>query len=155
MNIQDWFPLGLTGFISLQSKTRKILLQHHSSKASILWCSAFLMVHLSHLYMTTGKTIGLTIWTFVSKVISLLINILSRLSIAFLPKTRPKNAKECSTFCTVGLISHASKVMLKILQARLQQYINQELSDEQYNIYLCKKQTVFQNIWTILHFYQQ
>ena len=60
INIQDWFPLGLTGWISLQSKRFKSLLQHHSSKASILWCSAFLMVQISHPYMTTGKTIALT-----------------------------------------------------------------------------------------------
>ena len=68
MNIQDWFPLRLTGWISLQSKGPKSLLQHHSSKASILQCSAFFMVQFSHLYMTTGKTIALTRWTFVSKV---------------------------------------------------------------------------------------
>ena len=72
MNIQGWFPLGLTGLISLQSKGISSLLQHHNSKASILWCSAFCMVQLSHPCMTTGKTITLTIWTFVSKVISLL-----------------------------------------------------------------------------------
>ena len=66
MNIQDWFPLGLTGWISLPSKgIFKSLLQHHSSKASILRCSAFFMVQLSHPYMTTGKTITLTTWTFV------------------------------------------------------------------------------------------
>ena len=65
MNIQDWFPLGLTGLISLQSKgLPKSLLQHHSSKAAILWCSAFFMVQLSHLYMTTGKAIALTIRIF-------------------------------------------------------------------------------------------
>ena len=62
------------------------LLQHHSSKASILWCSAFFMVKLSHPYMTTGKTIALTRWTFVSKVMSLLFNMLSRLVLAFLPR---------------------------------------------------------------------
>ena len=77
MNIQDWFPLGLTGLTSLQSKGLKSLLQHHSSKASILQCSAFFMVQLSHLYMTTGKTTALTIWTFVSKVMSLFFNTLS------------------------------------------------------------------------------
>ena len=55
INIQDWFPLGLTGWISVQSKRFKSLLQHHSSKASILWCSAFLMVQPSHSYVTTGK----------------------------------------------------------------------------------------------------
>ena len=59
--------------------TLKSLLQHRSSKASILWCSAFFIVQLSHPYMTTGKTIALTRWTFVDKVMSLLFNILSRL----------------------------------------------------------------------------
>ena len=82
VNIQYWFPLGLTGLVSLQSldwKTLKSLLQHHSSKASILQRSAFFTVQLSHPYMTTGKTIALTRRTFVSKVISLLFNKLSRL----------------------------------------------------------------------------
>ena len=78
--------LGLTGWISLQSKGLSSLLQHHSSKASILWCSAFFMVQLSHPYMTAGKTIALTRWTFVGKVMSLLFNMLSRLVIAFLPR---------------------------------------------------------------------
>ena len=67
--------------------TLKSLLQHHSSKASVLQCSAFFRVQLSHPYMTIGKTITLTIWTFVGKVISLLFNILSRLVIAFLPRS--------------------------------------------------------------------
>ena len=65
MNTQDWFPLGWTGWISLQSKGLKSLLQHHSSKASILQCSVFIMVQLSHPYMTTGKTIALARWIFV------------------------------------------------------------------------------------------
>ena len=68
--------------------TLKSLLQHHSSKASILQHSAFFMVQLSHLYMTTGKTIALTIWTFVGKVISLLFNMLSRFVIAFLSRSK-------------------------------------------------------------------
>ena len=68
--------------------TLKSLLQHHSSKASILQLSAFFMVQLSHPYMTTGKTIVLTRWTFVSKVISLLFNMLSRLVLAFLPRSK-------------------------------------------------------------------
>ena len=88
MNIQDWFPLGWTGLISLQSKGLKSLLQHHSSKASILQCSAFFMIQVSHPYMTTGKTIAFTRQTFVSKVVSLLFNMLSRLVIAFLPKSK-------------------------------------------------------------------
>ena len=83
MNIQDWFSLGWNSWISLNSKGLKSLLQHHSSKASILWCSAFFTVQFSHPYMTTGKTIALTIWTFVSKVISLFFNMLSRFVIAF------------------------------------------------------------------------
>ena len=69
-------------------ETLKSLLQHHSSKASILQRSAFFTVQLSHPYMTTGKTIALTRWTFVSKVISLLFNILSRLVITFLPRSK-------------------------------------------------------------------
>ena len=64
------------------------LLQHHSSKASILWCSAFFKVQLSHLYMTTGKSIALTRWTFVGKVMSLLFNTLSRFATAFLPRSK-------------------------------------------------------------------
>ena len=68
--------------------TLKSLLQHHSSKASILRCSAFFIVQLSHPYMTTGKTIALTRQTFVGKVMSLLYNMLSRLVIAFLPRSK-------------------------------------------------------------------
>ena len=68
--------------------TLKSLLQHHSSKASILQCSAFFIVQLSHPYVTTGKTISLTIWTFVGKVMSLLFNMLSRLVITFLPRSK-------------------------------------------------------------------
>ena len=71
MNTQDWSPLGWTGLISLQSKGLSRV-QHHSWKASILH-SAFFIVQISHPYMTTGKTIALTIWTFVSKVMSLLL----------------------------------------------------------------------------------
>jgi len=75
----DWFDL-----LAVQG-TLKSLLQHHSSKASILRCSAFVIVQLLHTYMTTGKTITLIIWTFVGKVMSLVFNILYRLVIAFLP----------------------------------------------------------------------
>ena len=68
--------------------TLKSLLQHHSSKASVLWCSAFFIVQLSHPYMTTRKTIALTRWIFVGKVIALLFNMLSRLLTAFLPRSK-------------------------------------------------------------------
>ena len=90
MNTQDWSPLVWTGWISLQSVhgTRKSLLQHHSSKASILRHSAFFIVQLSHPYVTTGKTIALTRQTFVGKVMSLLLNMLSRLIITFLPRSK-------------------------------------------------------------------
>ena len=87
MNTQDYSPLGWTGWISLQSKGLfKSLLQHHSSKESVLQRPAFFLVQLSHPYMTTGKTIALTRWTFVGKVMSLLFNMLSRLVITFLPR---------------------------------------------------------------------
>ena len=79
VNIQGWFPLGLTGLNSLQSKELSSLLQHHSSKASVLRRSAFFMVQLSRLDTTTRKTIALTIQTFASKVMSLLFNTLSRI----------------------------------------------------------------------------
>uniref|UniRef100_A0A4W2E168 Reverse transcriptase domain-containing protein n=1 Tax=Bos indicus x Bos taurus TaxID=30522 RepID=A0A4W2E168_BOBOX len=155
----DWLDL-----LAVQG-TLKSLLQDHSSKASILWHSAFFTVQLSHPYMTTGKTIALTRRIFVGKVMSLLLNMLSKLVITFLPRSKclliswlqslssvilePRkiksdtvstvspsiyhevNAKECSNYHTIALISHASKVMLKILQARLQQYVNRELPDVQ------------------------
>ena len=85
VNIQDWFPLGWTGWISLLSKSP---LQHHSWKASILWCSAFFMVKLSHPYVTTGKAIASTRWTFVDTVMSLLFNTLARFVITFLPRSK-------------------------------------------------------------------
>ena len=78
----DWLDL-----FAVQG-TLKSLLQHHSSKASILWHSAFFTVQLSHPYMTTGKNIALTRWTFVGKVMSLLLNMLSRLVITFLPRSK-------------------------------------------------------------------
>ena len=77
----DWFEL-----LAVQGIFRS-LLQHHSLKASVLWCSAFFTVQLSQLYMIIGKTIALTIWTFVSRVMSPLFNTLSRFVIAFLPKS--------------------------------------------------------------------
>ena len=84
MNIQDRLPLGWTGLISLVQGTLKSLLQHHSSKVSILWYSAFFIVQLSHPYMTTGKTTALTRQTFADKVMSLIFNMLSTFVIAFL-----------------------------------------------------------------------
>ena len=78
----DWLDL-----LAVQG-TLKSLLQHHSWKASVLWHSAFFIVQLSHLYMTTGKTIALTRWTFVGRVMSLLSNKLSRSVIAFLPRSK-------------------------------------------------------------------
>ena len=105
----DWLDL-----LAVQG-TLKSLLQHHSLKASILWCSAFFIVQLSHPYMTTGKTIALTRRTFVGKVMSLLLNMLSRLVITFLPRSKhlsiswlkspsvvilePKNLKSVTVSC--------------------------------------------------------
>ena len=78
----DWLDL-----LAVQG-TLKSLLQHHSSKASILWCSAFFIIQHSHLYMTTGETIALTGWNFIGKVMSLLLNMLSRLVITFLSRSK-------------------------------------------------------------------
>ena len=81
------FRMGWLDLLAVQG-TLKSLLQHHSSKASILQCSAFFIVQLSHPYLTTGKTIALTRQTFVGKVMSLLLNMLSRLVITFLPRSK-------------------------------------------------------------------
>ena len=92
----DWLDL-----LAVQG-TLKSLLQHHSSKASILQCSAFFIVQLSHPYMTTGKTIALTRQTSVGKVMSLLLNMLSRLVITFLPRSSVQFssvAQSCLTLC--------------------------------------------------------
>ena len=86
--------------------TLKSLLQHHSSKASILQCSGFFMVQLSHPYITTGKTITLTKWTFVGKVMSLLFNMLPMLVITFLPRS------------TDLLISHLESPSAMILEPK-------------------------------------
>jgi len=90
----DWLDL-----LAVQG-TLKSLLQHHSSKASIFWHSAFFTVQLSHPYMTTGKTIALTRWTFVDKVMSLLFNMLSRLVITFLPRSKSFNFMAAVTICS-------------------------------------------------------
>ena len=90
----DWFDL-----LAVQG-TLKSLLQHHSSKESILWCSAFFMVQLSHPYMTTGKTITLTRQTFVGKVMSLLFNMLSRFVIGFLSRSKCFNFMAAVTICS-------------------------------------------------------
>ena len=88
INTQDWSPrMDWSDLLAVQ-RTLKSLLQYHSSKASILQHSAFFIDQLSTPYMTTGKTIALTRWTFVGKVISLLFNMLSRLVITFLPRTK-------------------------------------------------------------------
>ena len=90
----DWLDL-----FAVQG-TLKSLLQHHSSKASILLCSAFFIVQLFHPYMTIGKTIALTRWTFVDKVTSLLFNMLSRLVITFLPRSECLNFMAATTTCS-------------------------------------------------------
>ena len=89
MNIQDWFPLGLISLISLQSKgLSRIFSNITVQKHQFFSAQLLFIVQLSHPYMTTGKTIALTRWTFVSKVIRLLFNMLSRLVIAFLPRNK-------------------------------------------------------------------
>ena len=92
--MMDWLDL-----LAVQG-TLKSFLQHHSSKALILQCSAFFIVQLSPPYITTGKTIALTRWTFVSKVMSLLFNMLSRLVITFLPRRKSFNFMAAVTICS-------------------------------------------------------
>ena len=99
----DWLDL-----LAVQGTFRS-LLQHHSSKASILWHSAFFIIQLSHQYMTTGKNIALTRQTFVGKVMSLLFNMLSRLIIAFLPRGKCLNFMAAVTICS-DLGSQRNKV---------------------------------------------
>ena len=88
VNIQDWSPLGWTGWISLQSKELARVFSNTIIQKHQFFSTHFLIVQLSHPYMTTGKTITLTSWTFVSRVMSLLFNMLSRLVIAFLPRNK-------------------------------------------------------------------
>ena len=129
MNIQDWFPLGWTGYISLQSKELSRVF-YHSSNTSILRRSAFFIVQLSHSYMTTGKIMALTRQTFVDKVLSLLFNMLSRLVITFLPRSKclliswlqspsavilePRKIKSATVFKRMKLSSYLTSY-LKIL----------------------------------------
>ena len=114
--------------------TLKSLLQHHSSKASILLCLAFFIVQLSHPYVTTGKTIALTRWTFVGKVMSLLFNMLSRSVIAFLPRNKllliswlqsssvvilePNKIKANLDIDTVKMIGHEIAGVLSLTDAK-------------------------------------
>ena len=114
-------PMKYSGLISFRidwldllavQRTFKSLLQHHSSKASILQCSAFLIVQLSHPYMTTGKNIALTRWTFVGKVMSLLFNMLSRFVIAFLPRSKCLLISRLQSPSAVILLSRFSHVWL-------------------------------------------
>ena len=95
----DWFDLPAV------QGTLKSLIQYHSSKASILHDLAFFMVHLLHLYMTTGKTIDLTLQTFVGKVMCLLFNMLSRLVIAFLPRRKSLSISWLQSLSTVILVN--------------------------------------------------
>ena len=122
VNIQGWFPLGSTGLISLLSKRLSRIFSSTTVWRLNLQCSAFFIVHLSHPYMTTGKTIALTRWTLVGKVMSLLFNMLSRLIIAFLPSSKhlliswlqspaavilePKKIKSVTVFIVFPSICH-------------------------------------------------
>ena len=107
----DWLDLLIV------QGTCKSLLQHHSSKASVLRCSAFFMVQLSHPYMTTGKTIALSRWTFVGKVMSLLFNMLSRLVLTFLPRSKRLLFSWLQSPSAVILAPPKNKIMLKLLHS--------------------------------------
>ena len=100
MNNQDWFPLGLTGLISLQSKGLSRVFSNPTVQRHQFFNTQHSLLSNSHPYMTTGKTIALTTWTFVSKVASLLFNMLSRLIIAFLPRSKGLNFMTAVTICS-------------------------------------------------------
>ena len=110
----DWFDFTVQG-------TLKNLLQHHSSKVSVLWGSAFFTVQLSHLYITTGKAIALTLWSFVGKIMSLLFNTLSRFVIPFLPKSM--NKLKSTLFFQTHLKTEAAH---QIITPKLKRQVNPE-----------------------------
>ena len=93
------FRMAWLDLLAVQG-TLKSLLQHHSSKASILWCSAFFIIQLAHPHMTTGKITALNRWTFVGKVMSVLFNMLFRLVITFLPRSKHLNFMAAVTICS-------------------------------------------------------
>ena len=109
MNIQDWFPLGLMGLISFSPRDSQESSPAPQFKASVLQYSAFFTVQLSHPYMTPGKTIALTRWTFVGKVMSLLFNMLSRLIIALILRNYSKEARWVACIYEFGCGIHALK----------------------------------------------
>ena len=116
----DWLDL-----LAIQ-ETLKSLFQHHSSKASVLQCSAFFEVQLSHPYMTTGKTTALTRWTFVDKVMSLLFNMLSSLVISFLPRSMvcyAKSLQSCQTLCDPIDVSPPGSSIHGTCQARVLEWV--------------------------------
>ena len=114
--------MDLLNLLAVQG-TLKSLLQHHSSKVSILQHSAFFTVQLSHPYTTTGKTIPLTKWTFVGKVMSLLLNMLSSLVITFLPRSESEVAQSCPTLCDPVDCSLPGSSLHGILQARILEWV--------------------------------
>ena len=122
MNIQGWFPLGSTGLVSLQSKgLSRVFSSTTVQKHQFFSAQPSLMVQLPYLYMPTEKTIALTIWTFVSKVMSLLLNMLSRFVIAFLPRSKLGESIILSAYKTLISIQvsllriHFFSILLQLL----------------------------------------
>ena len=106
----NWFDL-----LAVQ-ETLKSLLYHHNSEASVLWCSAFFMFQLSHLYMTTVKTLALTVWNFVGKAMSLLFNMLSRFVIASVPRNKRLSISWLQSLSAVIFGAQENKVKVKVAQ---------------------------------------
>ena len=132
----DWLDI-----LAVQ-ETRKSLLQHHSSKASILHCSAFFTAQLSHPYMTTGKTMALTRQTFVGKVMSLLFNILSRLVITFLPRSNQAsfNIMAAITICT-GAINKMPQYINELLYVILHEFTQYVSGETKVITDICKERS--------------
>ena len=143
---RDWLDL-----LAVQG-TLKSLLQHHSSKESIIWRSALFTVQLSHPYMTTGKTITLTRWTLVGKVMSLLLNMLSRLVITFLPRSKRLLISfllfiNCQNLLLVVPIKNNSQVFISIICILLNSYILFYLYFKHSSLFTCEM-----SLETLVHF---
>ena len=139
----DWLDL-----LAVQ-QTLKSLLQHHSSKASILWCSTFFIVQLSYPYMTTGKTIALTRWTFVDKVMSLLFNMLSRLVTTFLARSKRLHFMAAVTICSdFGAWPQGSpKTMTHDLSLNLKRQVVWQAESAFLKWWLCSRSIVSDSLW--------
>ena len=146
MNIQDWFPLGWTGWISLQSKGRSRVFFNTTVQKHQFFSAHIIIVHLSHPYMSTGKTIALTRWTFVGKVMSLLFNMLSA--------TAAKSLQLCPTLCDPIDSCPPGSAIFGILQARTLGWVAITFSSEwkwKVKVKSLSHVQLFETPWTVAY----